>query len=57
MTDNPLLDNVMQFRATHGNWADWPEFPRLMWRDEVAADDTTLGYWEWVCHQIEEAGS
>ncbi len=55
--NNPLLYDALQFRVNHGNWADYPDHPREAWRDEVAADNTTLGYWEWVCHQIEEAGS
>lgn len=30
-----------------------PDYPKSDWRHEVANDDTLLGYWEWVEHQIE----
>lgn len=34
-------------------WDEYEQFPRADWKAEVAADDTTLGYWEWVKHRIE----
>lgn len=34
-------------------WAEHPTWPRSDWKYEVANDDTVLGYWQWVEHQIE----
>uniref|UniRef100_A0A6M3IMI3 Uncharacterized protein n=1 Tax=viral metagenome TaxID=1070528 RepID=A0A6M3IMI3_9ZZZZ len=34
-------------------WDENPEYPRSDWKDEVNNDDTNLGYWDWVEHQIE----
>ena len=36
-------------------WDEYDQFPKCDWRYEVAADDTVLGYWEWVEHKIEAA--
>ena len=36
-------------------WGEYPYFLRTDWRDEVAAQDTHLGYWDWVIHQLESA--
>jgi hypothetical protein len=36
-------------------WSEHPEYPRSSWRDEVAAEDTQLGYWDWASKQIFEA--
>jgi hypothetical protein len=30
-----------------------PDYSREDWRQEVADDNTLLGYWEWVDHQLE----
>jgi hypothetical protein len=35
-------------------WSQYPGYPKSDWRDEVMHNDTTLGYWEWVEHQIEQ---
>jgi hypothetical protein len=35
------------------HWDVCSEYPPEDWRDEVANDDTRLGYREWVEHQIE----
>lgn len=35
-------------------WTEHPAFPRADWKAEVAADDTSLGYWDWVSHKREE---
>lgn len=34
-----------------------PDFPRSTWRQEVAEDNTVLGYREWVMHQVESAST
>lgn len=33
-----------------GHWV----IPKEHWREAVNQDDTDLGYWEWVHHQIAE---
>ncbi len=38
-----------------GEFGDHPGFPVEDWQQEVAADDTRKGYWEWVKANIEEA--
>ncbi len=36
-----------------GAWGEHPDFPVEDWQQEVAADDTRKGYWEWVKANIE----
>lgn len=38
-------------------WGEYLPHPRSAWRDEVAAGDTQLGYWEWVEHRLEEVAN
>ena len=40
----------------HGIWGSHPTWPTDDWKSEVDNDDTRLGYWEWVVHQIEQHG-
>lgn len=35
-----------------GRWGEHPDYPVDDWREEVANNDTRLGYWEWVESQI-----
>lgn len=42
-----------QLRIAFGD--EHPDFPRDDWRYEVGNNDTVLGYWEWVEHQVESA--
>lgn len=39
----------------HGIWNNAPEFPRQDWREQISSNQTNLGYWEWVQHQMEDA--
>jgi hypothetical protein len=34
--------------AKYGHWGEHPENPVSDWKTEVEADETRLGYWEWV---------
>ena len=36
-----------------GLWGEHPVYPITDWRNEVSNDDTRLGYWDWVAHQLE----
>jgi len=38
----------------YGVWGEHEHHLRCEWKEEVRNDDTTLGYWEWVSHRIEE---
>jgi hypothetical protein len=31
-----------------------PVYPRAEWRNAVAANDTIIGYWDWVEYRIEQ---
>lgn len=46
-----VADAVAQLEAQWGY--EYERFPRRDWQYEVGNDDTRLGYWEWVAHQIE----
>ena len=41
-----------QVEAEHGE--EHPEWPREEWRDDVANEDTRLGYYDWVAHQLNQ---
>ena len=38
-------------------WAEHPgaSYNREAWREQVAAENTQLGYWEWASDELEEA--
>jgi hypothetical protein len=44
---------VALLQRKYGSWGEHPTFTRSDWRDDVAAHDTQLGYWEWVQHNVE----
>lgn len=47
-------ERVEELKAYFGGmWANCPKYPVANWQHEVANDDTRLGYWEWVYHQID----
>ncbi len=50
---NRLHPNADLFRQMDF-WGEHPVISRAEWRDEVAAKDTQLGYWEWLSHRLEE---
>lgn len=35
-------------RAHGGFWGESPAHPRSDWQDDVTANLTSLGYWEWL---------
>ena len=39
---------------THSHWDEVEEHPLSDWKEEVANDDTRLGYLEWVNVRIEQ---
>lgn len=39
------------------SWGQDPEFDRAQWKAWVVADDTLLGYWDWVAEQRVKAES
>lgn len=38
-----------------GYWDEHPDHPVGDWQSEVEADDTRLGYWDWVLVQMDQA--
>jgi hypothetical protein len=36
-----------------GYWAECPQFSTVDWREAISADETRLGYWDWVKLQLE----
>lgn len=34
----------------YGHWGEHPKYSLESWRSEVEADETRLGYWQWVFH-------
>lgn len=53
MTATELKVKYDNLQPSRTEWSQHPAFPMRMWREEVSAGDTVLGYWEWVEHQIE----
>lgn len=50
-----LTSNDLQDRFG-GPWGECPAHPRFDWVTEVANDDTSLGYWEWLAvHLVYDA--
>ena len=37
----------------NSHWDVHPDYPVEDWKEQVANDDTRLGYHEWVNHEIE----
>ncbi|WP_448205338.1 hypothetical protein [Azospirillum sp. sgz302134] len=50
---DPIQALIEEFGGERGVWGEHPDYPRSDWRCEVANDDTNLGYWPWVAHEIE----
>lgn len=44
---------IEQYGDERGSWGAHPLFPKDLWQHEVINDETVLGYWEWVGHQME----
>lgn len=54
--DGVRLDPVAVLMDRNGGpWGDHPDYSRDEWMHEVAQQYTSLGYWEWVLHEIEQA--
>lgn len=48
----PAVPETIEFHTNP--WVDDPQYPAADWQNEVAADETRLGYLEWVQHKREE---
>ena len=42
-----------ELREQFGHWGDHPVHPVSEWKQEVQADNTRLGYWEWMAILLE----
>jgi hypothetical protein len=47
MTELTYIDGL-DLEKEFGHWGEHPDFPVSDWQDEVASDETRLGYWIWV---------
>ena len=45
------LEDYIECHSDRGIWGEHDFYPRSDWRDEVANEDTSQGYWEWCRHQ------
>ena len=50
-TDQDFGLDAVQLEAKYDD--EHPTYAKQHWRDEVENQDTKLGYWEWVLHQVE----
>jgi hypothetical protein len=42
-----------ELREAHGHWGHHPAHSVSDWKQEVQADNTRLGYWEWIATILE----
>lgn len=54
-TDRNLTPKTLEAEYSPEGGGEHPVFTRGSWRDEVAADNTLCGYWDWVINRIAEA--
>lgn len=47
------VHNITIFILNGNSWEGHPDYPINDWRYEVANEDTTLGYKDWVQHKAE----
>lgn len=41
-----------KYATSDGGWGQHGTYPLEDWQHEVGNDETRLGYWEWVAHQL-----
>jgi hypothetical protein len=41
-----------KYDSVTGGWGEHPDHTMKAWREEVANEDTRLGYWNWVGVQL-----
>lgn len=42
------ITTAEDFRQKYGHWGEHPSYPVADWIADVYADNTRLGYWEWI---------
>lgn len=52
--DRQLTPEQLDDKYNPDGDGEHPDFSRWDWRQAVASEDTIVGYWEWVSHQIYE---
>lgn len=52
--DHGLTAEQLDDKYNPEGGGEHPQFPREQWRWHVDAENTLLGYWDWVEHQITE---
>lgn len=48
-----IPESLWDLYGTEGEWNEHDVFGRDTWGQEASENNTTVGYWEWVEHQIE----
>jgi hypothetical protein len=49
-----MEEYAYDLRGTFGHWGGHPTHSVSDWKQEVQADNTRLGYWEWVATLLED---
>ncbi len=44
---------IDEFKAEHGYWSEYPDYPQEDWKYQVSNGDTILGYWAWLENMLE----
>ena len=42
-----------KYPGPNDTWGEHPHYTREDWKQEVGDDNTLLGYWAWVEHELE----
>lgn len=48
-----MENSADELREAHGHWGSHPVHSVSDWKQEIEADNTRLGYWEWVASILE----
>jgi len=53
-SDKEHVSTAEAFIDQYGFWGTHPKYPRIDWVYEVANNDTSIGYWDWVANLYEQ---
>lgn len=52
--DGKLTPEQLDNKYNPEGYGEHPEFPRKDWVEEVANENTLVGYWQWLAWAIEQ---
>ena len=55
-TEVPFIPSSIELLMAEDLWGEHPIYSRDDWQSEVLQENTQLGYWDWVGHQLEMNG-